>query len=361
MPTEDILIITPDLSLNGANVVLLELLQLFDQKQYRMWLVASEDGMFRESLEALHVKITISPYVMSDAMQAIRKHNFKFVFMNSSSVHMYALFFQNTETPVYWWFHESYEQLETSRENFVHPGMLSDNFTFLAVTDKVARGLNSLYGIRAEILPMPVSEPPDLAKGDELFIRTTDNKIRFFIPAAYTCIKGQDILCRAISRLPERYRDMSEFVFAGYKIPGQDEYFSKIQSMGKLLENVTMLDAIPREAVYQYYRQSDCVIAPSRVDSCPTTIVEALMFRKVCIVSDGTGMADYITDCEDGFVFHNGDVQELTNILIAVMDNIAELGPIAEAGRQVYERHFLPATVMQKVSLLTSGNIHPIR
>lgn len=354
LKSEDILIITPDLSLNGANVVLMELLHLFQKENRTLWLLASEDGPFREILSNMQIQVVISPFVKSNEVVELLKHDFRCVFLNSSSVHYYALLFQNQAIPVYWWFHESYEQLNVSRDNFVHLGMLSSNFKFLAVTQKVVRGLAELYGVDAELLPMPVADC-SLENGEMYHSKYREhhnNKIVFFIPAAYTRVKGQDVLCRAICMLPDVYREKSEFVFAGYKLAGQDEYFSIIQKMGRILSNVKILGEIPREEVYEYYKKCDCVIAPSRADSTPTTIVEAMMFGRLCVVSDGTGMADYITDCVDGFIFENENAEQLANILMAIMDNLTQLGPIADAGRVIYEKRFTPMVVEQQMKQL---------
>lgn len=346
---DDILIITPDLSLNGANVALMELMRLFAQKKFNMWIMASEDGGFRKQAESMNARVIISPYVKSDVEKSVLKHEFRFVFLNSSSVHYYALYFQNTQIPVYWWFHESFEQLNSSRDNFVHLSMLSSNFTFLAVTDKVARGLSDLYGVRPEILPMPIAEPSYINDS-----KPGNDRITFFMPASYTYIKGQDVLLKAVGRLPAEYIERSEFILAGYKIPTQEQYYDIIRKMCALLGNVRMTDEIPREEVYRIYGQCDCVIAPSRTDSTPTTAAEGLMFGKICIVSDGTGISEYITDGTDGLVFKSEDADELSGIIMRIIDNFSGFKNIGTEGRKLYEKYFEPGTVLDRINKIFS-------
>ena len=340
-----ILVITPDFELTGANVALLELLGILTDKGINVRIIGAEDGEYREKFERIGCSIYIRPYVTGEYQDDWLYDEYDFVLLNSSSVHYYALLFQNTSMRVFWLFHESYEQLSVSQINFVHLGLLSSNFTFLAVSDKVKRSLNKLYGVKSTILHIPVADVSDC----KYSYSVNKGRVKFFIPGAYTVIKGQDILLKAITSLPQKYYDISEYIFAGYSIPSQEEYIDRINKIAALMPNVKIYPALSRDRVYELYRECDCVVAPSRTDSLPTTIIEALMFSKVCIVSDGTGMSDYIADCENGFIFHNEDSDELCRILMAVIDNITELSPIAMAGRKIYEDRFSPMAVQRAI------------
>lgn len=330
-----LLVITPDLSLNGANVVLYEMLELM--KTYMdIFILSTEGGTFEIKLKEYNISYEIKPQVNKSAIEKIE---YDMVFLNTSSVHYYALFFQNCDVPVHWWFHESYEQLIQQKNNFVHLGLLSDNFHFYGVTPKVLRGLNDLYGVKAQILPMVVK---DTYCGQK---KVKEKRNIVFIPGAYTYIKGQDILLSVISQLPENLLLNTQFVFAGYKLPGQEEYYKRIYEFGTKFSNVIILDAISRDEVYEYYRKSICVIAPSRVDSTPTTIVEALMHQKLCIVSDGAGISELMTDCVNGFVFPVDCPDELFKRLLLVLSDSNKLDVIAAGGRKLYEKYFAPRVV----------------
>lgn len=343
-----LLVITPDYSLNGANVVLLELMKVWQKQNYSLVVISQSDGElsdnFREkSEECLVISNVISSFNYIETM----KERFDAVFMNTSSVHYYALKFQNMNLPVFWWFHESFEQMSTSTINFIHLGLLSANFHILSVTDKVKRGLKDLYGIESDILHMPIEDKlilDEFVRG-EVAGEDKDDEITFFIPSSYTYIKGQDILIEAIGRIPQDYLRNVKFIFAGYRLPQQDAYYQKILEGSKLIDNIVVLDAMPKEQVYEYYKKCSCVMAPSRVDSTPTTIVEALMFSKICIVSDGAGISEYLSDCQNGFVYPCQNVDELMKRILLVIVDHARLGQIAESGRKVYEDRFSPKQV----------------
>lgn len=332
------LVITPDLSLNGANVVLLELLELLKENM-RIHVIASEEGQFGDRLAKLGISYEVKPVVNSGFM---KEDSYDLVFLNTSSVHYYAMFFQNREIPVHWWFHESYEQLSGQKENFAHLALLSDNFRFYGVTPRVIRGLQDLYGVNVQLLPMAVKDVSKEIAND----KAVEKPIVFF-PGAYTYIKGQDIMLAAIDMLPKQLAGQFQFVFAGYKLPAQEEYYQKIKQMAEAIPEVVMIDQISREEVYQYYRNCICVVAPSRVDSTPTTIVEAMMHEKLCIVSSGAGMSELMTDCQNGFVFPNENVEELFKRLLLVLSDYRNLSAIAQNGRKLYEDYFLPERVIE--------------
>lgn len=323
------LVITPDLSLNGANVVLLELLELL-VKRIGIHVVASNGGEFEKKLREKDIRYEIQNVITP---QSIDLGNVDAVFLNTSSVHYYALLLQNTNIPVHWWFHESYEQLVQQQQNFVHLGLLSDNFHFYGVTPKVLRGLKKLFDVDARLLPMAVKDVYDDTK--EMSIQPL-----VFIPGAYSYIKGQDILLKTIAGLPKDILNSFEFVFAGYKMETQKAYYDELKAFAKMFPNVHILDALERDEVYEYYRKSVCVMAPSRIDSTPTTIVEALMLGKLCIVSDGAGISELMTDCVNGFVYPCEDTNELFKRLLLVLKDYRKLETIQQNARKLYEDNF---------------------
>lgn len=336
----NMLVITPDLSLNGANIVLIELLEILSEN-YSLEVLASEGGQIENQLQKLNIEYRICPSVNKNNVPL---EKYDEILLNTSSVHFYAPFFQNTLIPVHWWFHESYEQLSCEKENFVHLCLLSDNFHFYGVTPKVIRGLKDLYNVDAALLPMPIKDT----------YQSVVNSIEcpqkiIFIPGAYTYIKGQDILLTAINRLPQNIADDFEFVFAGYRLPSQDEYYIRLKELSKRFSNVTMLDSLSREDIYNYYQKSICVVAPSRVDSTPTTIVEALMHQKICLVSQGAGISELMTDCVNGFIYPTDNVDELFKRLLFILHDYQTLDDIALAGRQLYCDYFEPEKIKELI------------
>ena len=343
------LLFVPDLSLNGAQTVLLSLARILIDISYSVTLISSEDGEYREQYLSIGVTIAIRPYIScSEDFKAFLRNEYDLVLLNSSSCLPYIYYFINTNTRVIWWLHETKEQLENTSSYIPAPQLLSPNITIAAAHNSVQQGLNSIFNFKVPILPIPVWD--EFVNG---YSQSAENRSAvFFIPAAYSYIKGQDILLKAISLLPKDYLSASKFVFCGYSLPGQAEYFNKITSMANTLPNVSLLNSLPKSKVYEYYRTCDCVIAPSRIDSGPASIAEAMMFNRLTLVSSNAGISNCITDCVNGFVFKNED--ELFQRLLLIIKDKTNLGSIAANGRITYEINFSPETVKKALFLILS-------
>ena len=331
------LVITPDMDLNGAQTVLSELLELLDDA-YHISMITPTSGVFEAKYKKRGYDILVRPSVVGD--KAFRRHiqnDYDLVFLNSSSVVPYVYFFINTDAKVVWWLHETEMQLR-AEGNMINPYLLSDNIRILGVSEAVRSAISNMFGFKIGILPIPIAE----GEKDEA-LDTNGEKTVFFIPAAYTQIKGQDILLKAISELSDDMINKSEFVFCGYPLPGQEEYYNSIKSIIEKLSNATDLGCIERSEVYKWYRRCDCVIAPSRADSNPASIIEGMMYKKHTIASSETGISHYMKDCENGFVFH--DDEELLKRIMLIISDGKSLASIAEAGYELYRNRFSPEAV----------------
>ena len=333
------LVVLPDLEMNGAQTVMIKMIEIIKEESFSITIISPEDGAYRKMYTKAGCIVAIRPYVVASEEFKDYMRKYDLVFLNSSSCIPYLYFFINTKTTVLLWLHETEQQLERTGTSIPHPLLLSPNINFAGVTRAVLRGIKRLYDYEINLLPMPI---PDEHMKYADNVRKTDI-VEFFIPAAYTYIKGQDILLRAIAKLPKLFFEKAHFTFCGYKLPDQDEYYRGIKEVASKLENVTFLEQLSQDEVYKIYDQCDCVVAPSRIDATPTTIVEAMMFEKIVLVSSDTGISEYLTDCVNGFVFKDED--ELLKRLLLIISDLGSIGNIAKAGYHVYRDNFSPEAV----------------
>ena len=101
-----------------------------------------------------------------------------------------------------------------------------------------------------------------------------------------------------------------------------------------------MLGRLSRARVMELYQRIDVVVAPSRMDSMPIAVIEGMMNRKVCIVSDTTGISRYINNRINGFVFKNGDIHELAKSMEWAIQNPDKWSNIVNEARKIYESYF---------------------
>ena len=88
------------------------------------------------------------------------------------------------------------------------------------------------------------------------------------------------------------------------------------------------------------YRQIDVVVIPSIYEALSIVATEAMMNGKICVISDNTGNAGFITPGENGFVFRNGDQEDLSEKIVWCIEHRDKLREIGENARKVYEANF---------------------
>lgn len=338
------LLVSHTLQRGGAPLVLLDLIPFF-QKSYDIVFVACEDGELAKDF--LEVGLDVYVAYMFDFAKVRYDiwRSFDLVLLNTIMTYAFVPLFMNLNIPVLWWFHEPEMLIKKMYGLFLPLSLLSDNFIPLAITDDTADFIEKYYEIRPQVLHMSIldcHEVVDRKKGERV--------IRFFMPAKFQSIKGQDILAQAIIMLDESYRSRAEFIFAGNYDEYEPEWFRLIEKLQIAFpDSVKMLGSLDKKEVYKWYRMVDVVVAPSRMDATPTTIVEAMMFEKLCVCSDATGISRYMHNGIDGFIFESGNVTELKDILEYIIDHFSEMEDICDAGRRIYLKHFSPEVIEEQI------------
>lgn len=237
--------------------------------------------------------------------------------------------------PTLWWIHEAraiydyvsiyfyeYTDIEKLKNvNVYTVSKIADRNFKMCLPQKQTKILN--YGI------------PDMNSSGEIeFLK--DSKTIFAIIGWVYEGKAQDIFIKAIEKM--NYGDMAEFWIIGNI--GNDEYCNSIKKAAEQNPVIKIMGMLKREEIYNVFPKIDVVVCPSREDCLPIVMTEAMMFGKICIASEGTGTADFITEGENGFVVPVEDVQALSKKMEWVIENKTQLGHIGKNARKTYEQYF---------------------
>lgn len=135
-----------------------------------------------------------------------------------------------------------------------------------------------------------------------------------------THIKGQHLSIEALRILVHEYKIVNlHFDFIGW---GED--YEQLDQMVKEyhLENyVTFLGLKDRLYIYSHLCDYDLMIHPSLFEGFGLNIVEAMAARVLVLVSDTDGPIEVIGKGEFGYFFKTGDVNDLTEKLLEIMNN----------------------------------------
>jgi glycosyltransferase involved in cell wall biosynthesis len=88
----------------------------------------------------------------------------------------------------------------------------------------------------------------------------------------------------------------------------------------------------------RWYHLADLYISPSHVDGSSVTMMEALASGLPCLVSDIPGNREWIEEGVNGWLFRDGDVDDLTEKILNAIKNRKSFDKIGEAARKTAEQ-----------------------
>jgi glycosyltransferase involved in cell wall biosynthesis len=121
------------------------------------------------------------------------------------------------------------------------------------------------------------------------------------------------------------------------------------------LINVKLVGFKNQSEIADFYVLSDVLLLTSVSETWGLVVNEAMNFRLACIVSSGVGCAaDLIRDGQNGFVFENGNVQDLAAKMQLVIENPALLQTAAEAAPQIVSKYTIAESTKNIRNLIIS-------
>ena len=201
-------------------------------------------------------------------------------------------------------------------------GSYSKSFTDKYISEEKSSSL--LYGM------------DDTASDDDY--STSHDKVVFSVTGSISERKAQSVMLDAIELMPKDALDKSEFVFMG---PSLDvETTVRLFRMEREYSNIKYLGSLPYDEILDMMHNIDVVVTPSLDDPMPIVATEAMMFKKVSIVSKNTGTASFIKDGINGYVVEAGDAKGLCDALVRAINEREKFASMGEEGRKVYENNF---------------------
>ncbi len=233
------------------------------------------------------------------------------------------------------WLHEShsvYQSMDFWRSRVLNE-ILSPNLRIYAVSDVAKRNFEkNIRECNTGILPCGI---PDT--GTEAY--KINEKLRFAVIGTIHPIKCQLLFLDAVERLEESRRGESEFLIIGDQ-GNEPDYVNLVEAKAKRLTNVSILGRKTRREVEEIYGTIDVLVVASEQETMSLTAIEAMMHKKVCIVSDAAGMAGYIRHKENGLTFRVNDVNSLLEGMEFCIQNRDRLEHMGRRGRETYEAFF---------------------
>jgi glycosyltransferase involved in cell wall biosynthesis len=147
--------------------------------------------------------------------------------------------------------------------------------------------------------------------------------------------KSQDILIKAVSTVIKKHPDI-HLELVGKVIPGEEGYFSMLNNLLKqfnLEQNIHFTGEVPYEKIITFLTDSDIFVFPTRAEMMPRSVIEAMVLGKPVVASAVDGILDLIQHRRTGILVEPGNIQELSDALIELIENPDLAHTLGMAGR----------------------------
>jgi L-malate glycosyltransferase len=156
-----------------------------------------------------------------------------------------------------------------------------------------------------------------------------------FCSRTWESIYGVDVLAKAFVKVADIHPEVDLILLGG---GSQGQKIRQILMNGGMLDRVHFGGHVSQKDLPRWYHMADLYISPSHVDGSSVTLMEALASGLPCLVSDIPGNREWIQDGVNGWLFRDGDVNDLAGKILYAIKNRASLAKISEAARQTAEQ-----------------------
>jgi O-antigen biosynthesis protein len=315
----DVLLVSHDLSMSGAPIVLFSFALFLKQNNYFVTVVSPLDGplasKYRDSGIPLMIDASILDNPLSETITFMA--SFDLILANTILAWRSIAIAQENQIPVMWMIHESEFGQQLAANNSGVAQALADANVVAFPSQYTARLYQAFHPKDNFRVLYCGFEKPD-------FPNPPANKshlVRILSVGTIEPRKGQDILIKSIESLPLGLQQQCEFIFVGRKVSGYQSYFDDFIHKVQNRPNIHYLNQLMQAELFEYYRTCDIFVCSSRDEALPLTLIEAMSQGKAVIASGVGGIPELISNHEDGIIVPGEDAGALSRALSSLIEN----------------------------------------
>ncbi len=216
----------------------------------------------------------------------------------------------------------------------------------IAVSKYTVDELTELYGIDEKKIHViyngvdvqKFKPRPDRAELRREFGLEDEKKIVLFVGRLYHR-KGLEILLRSIPPVLQEFSDV-KFVISGKGFKKKEESLRNLAKQLDIEDHVTFLGYVPDEKLPNLYSASDIFVLPAIYENFPFAILEAQATGLPVISTKVGGIPEFLVDNENGFLIDPGDSAQLTQRVLALLQDPKLAKEMGMRGRKLIEEKF---------------------
>lgn len=336
-----ILLVSHEMSLTGAPLVLLYMAEHIQQLGYQPVIMAPQDGPMTKEAVRSGIPVIIDHTILQPNTRiAAIANNYSLVVANTIVCAQVIHELGGTDIPVIWWVHESRASYQDIADSKLLPEQLQDNIHIYSVCD-YARDLLQEYRphYQSDILNYYMPDYGELHPKCKFTLPPHGNRKVFTLIGTMEPRKGHDILADAIRSLSGDVLDQCYFVIVAKA--GDQDIIDNIQQLCEQFpDSVKHYPLLNRDEITILHQQTDCLLCTSRDDPLPCVITEALSLGKPVICTENTGYKTILREMGSGLIYPNNDPAMLAQCITDFIRQPALSKSISANARATYDRYF---------------------
>lgn len=335
-----VLLISHNLSVTGAPIALLDMAKILIKNGRQVFVIALLSGdVMEDFLCSGSVVLTCADRNIDTVWLKKTARIFPLTVVNTLALAPLVSLLLPVTQRLFWWIHESDYFFRELKYGNIPVDM---SLRILAASPKVSGLISEYMGRDSDILNVMVEDrfvPAD---------RPKENRLIYFLWAGFiNSNKMPELFLQAILELPENYRKCAGFTFCGDGVDSARK--NMLQDCADIFPDIFYIPFLPHDQLIELMKEMDAVVVCSKEETTSLVAVEGLMLGKVVICSDGCGIADYLNDGTDAYIFPAENYSWLCQKIKHVIDHYDELTELRKAGRAIYEQHFTEKTFEKRV------------
>lgn len=332
---KDLLLVSHDLTLSGAPILLVYLAEHFRAQGYFVTVMSPLDGELANTLRERNIPVIVDATLADepDPLTAKLMAAFDLVVANTIASWPAVLAAKQSQTPVLWVLHESHDgrRLVDEQPRVAQALAAADDVVFAC---DFTRSLYEPFDRAGNFRVMPYGARPLQA----VPAARPDGRVRIVHIGSVERRKGQDIFLDSLVRLAASCKSKLEVVMIGR--PLRPDFLEGIRPMLQSLDFVSYLGQVPHAEIAGHVAAADIFVSSSRDEVFPVTILEAMSLGKPVIATAVGGVPEMLRDGVDGLVVPSEDSAALATAIERLTANAEARQAMGTAARQRFFESF---------------------
>ena len=274
-------------------------------------------------------------FVLEDDLKTYEKEiekyfgEYKLIIVNTLALWRIITRLECINKKIIWWLHEEESAYE----------ILKPDFSKIKIYNNL-----KIYGVGAKAIDaFKKFCPQDITidsfrwgienKYSDTKFDYSNGKLVFAIIGPDSYIKGQDFLIDTLKNCSRDILNNIEILLIGDISESKKEIYEKVPA-------VKCLGIMTHTELMDMYERIGVILSVSRNDTFPVVLIEAMMRRRVCMMSDVVGTAEFISNYRNGIIFKSENSNDLISSIEWCLNNRRKLNDIAYAGYETYQKYF---------------------